>query len=106
MAQIIWTEPALNDLDAIADYIALDKPLSAQRFVQKVFKKVELLKRYPNLGTMAPKLRTMSYRQLVIPPCRIFYRRQKDKVFIVFVMRAERRFSEEILTKRDRFLPH
>jgi hypothetical protein len=26
MAQIIWTEPALSDLDAIADYIALDKP--------------------------------------------------------------------------------
>lgn len=26
MAEIIWTEPALADLDAIADYIALDKP--------------------------------------------------------------------------------
>jgi len=24
MAQVIWAEPALNDLDAIADYIALD----------------------------------------------------------------------------------
>ena len=26
MAQVIWTEPALDDLDAIAAYIALDKP--------------------------------------------------------------------------------
>jgi toxin ParE1/3/4 len=26
MAQVIWAEPALNDLDAIADYIALDNP--------------------------------------------------------------------------------
>jgi plasmid stabilization system protein ParE len=31
MAEIIWTEPALSDLDTIADYIALDKP-EAQRF--------------------------------------------------------------------------
>jgi toxin ParE1/3/4 len=26
MAELIWTEPALHDLDAIADYIALDNP--------------------------------------------------------------------------------
>ncbi len=26
MAELIWTEPALNDLDTIADYIAMDKP--------------------------------------------------------------------------------
>ena len=26
MAQIIWTEPALLDLNEIAEYIALDKP--------------------------------------------------------------------------------
>ena len=26
MAQVVWTEPALTDLDAIADYIALDNP--------------------------------------------------------------------------------
>ena len=41
MAQIIWTEPALSDLDAIADYIALDKPEAARRLVQRVFKHVE-----------------------------------------------------------------
>jgi plasmid stabilization system protein ParE len=29
MAEVIWTEPALNDLDAIADYIALDNPEAA-----------------------------------------------------------------------------
>ena len=29
MAEVIWTEPALNDLDAIADYIALDDPAAA-----------------------------------------------------------------------------
>ena len=37
MAQIIWTEPALNDLDTIADYIALDDPQAARNLVRKVF---------------------------------------------------------------------
>jgi toxin ParE1/3/4 len=26
MAQIIWTEPAVQELDEIADYISLDNP--------------------------------------------------------------------------------
>ena len=33
MAALIWTEPALQDLDAIADYIALDDPLAARELV-------------------------------------------------------------------------
>lgn len=40
MAQIKWTEPALGDLDEIAEYIALDKPSAAKKLVQDVFKAV------------------------------------------------------------------
>lgn len=37
MAQVTWTEPALSDLDEIAEYIALDNPGAAHRFVKKYF---------------------------------------------------------------------
>jgi plasmid stabilization system protein ParE len=37
MAEIICTDPALSDLDAIADYIALDNPEAAKVLVQNVF---------------------------------------------------------------------
>ena len=43
MAQIVWTEPALSDLDAIADYIALDNPGAAKALVQRIFRHVEQL---------------------------------------------------------------
>ena len=39
MAEIIWTEPALQELDALAEYIALDNSDAARNLVQKVFKK-------------------------------------------------------------------
>ena len=93
MAQVIWTEPALSDLDTIADYIALDKPLAARQLVRKIFKKVDLLRRFPNLGAVVPELRNLPYRQLFISPCRLFYRLQKSKIFVVFVMRGEKHFS-------------
>ena len=55
MAALIWTEPALQDIDAIADYIALDNPLAARELVQRVFQHVEQLQahpeRFPSAGT-------------------------------------------------------
>lgn len=99
MAQIIWTEPALNDLNAIADYIALDKPLAARQFVQKVFKKVQLLGRFPKLGTIPPELKNLPYRQLVVPPCRLFYRIAKGKIYMVSVLRGERRVKKDLIER-------
>ena len=34
MARLIWTEPALLDLEEIAEYIALDKPSAAKKLVR------------------------------------------------------------------------
>ena len=90
MAQIIWTEPALSDLDAIADYIALDKPEAARRLVQRVFKHVEQIATHPKSGSVPPELRGSRYRQIVEPPCRAFYRYDGKRVFILHVIRGER----------------
>ena len=89
MVELIWSEPALQDLDAIADYIALDKPDAASALVARVFEKVASLRRFPRLGSCPPELPGMPYRQLVIPPCRIFYRTEQKRVLIVHVMRGE-----------------
>ncbi len=48
MAEVIWTEPALQELDAIAEYIALDNPAAASHPCKEVFDKTERLKIFPN----------------------------------------------------------
>jgi plasmid stabilization system protein ParE len=100
MAEIIWTEPALNDLDAIADYIAIENPLAASEFVRRVFAHVEQLEDHPESGPRPPELGNSRYRQLVEPPCRIFYRYDDEKVLSLFVMRAERRLLPSVLKSR------
>lgn len=89
MAEIIWTEPALADLDAIADYIALDKPDAASALVKRVFEHVEYLQSYPESGSRPPELKRSRYRQIVEPPCRVFYRYDGERVYILYVMRSE-----------------
>ena len=102
MAQVIWTEPALADLDAIADYIALDNPEAARRLVQKVFKHVAQLERHPRSGSVPAELRGSRYRQIIEPPCRVFYRSDGKRVWIPHVMRSERLLRPGELRKRDR----
>jgi len=101
MACLIWTEPALRDLESIAEYIALDKPDAAQRYVKRVFAVVERLQLFSQSGSIPPELSNLPYRQLVIPPCRIFYRHDEQDIFIVFVMRAEQQFLPDTLIERD-----
>lgn len=53
MAEIFWTEPTLNDLDAIADYIALESPDAARALVQRAFAHVDQLLDHPRCGSRA-----------------------------------------------------
>lgn len=102
MAEIIWTEPALSDLDAIADYIALDKPESARSLVQKMFALVEELAAHPNSGSVPRELRGLRCRQIVEPPGRVFYRYDGERVFILYVIRGEMQVRSTRLRQRDR----
>lgn len=100
MAQIVWTEPALIDLEEIASYIALDKVTAAQKLVQKTFDAVERLEQHPNSGRTPPELKNSHYQEIIVGPCRIFYRCQKDIVYILHVMRSERKLRKYIIDAR------
>jgi len=97
----VWTEPALADLESIADHIGLDKPLAAGLLVQKVFEATDRLQRFPHLGSIPSEIKDLPYRQLVIAPCRIFYRVHTAKVFVVAVIRGERKLDRNLLNRQS-----
>ncbi|WP_083832182.1 type II toxin-antitoxin system RelE/ParE family toxin [Halomonas sp. HAL1] len=97
MAEVIWTEPALQELDVIADYIALDNPAAASHLVQYVFDKTERLENFPQYGRIPPELPNSVYREVAVPPCRIFYREDEQRVLVLYVMREERQLRAYML---------
>ena len=101
MAQIVWTDPALSDLEAIADYIALDNPAAAQQLVRRIFEDVDQLEAFSDSGSKPPELKGWAYRQIVEPPCRVFYRHERQVVYILHVIRSEQRLRRTRLAKRD-----
>ena len=100
MAEIVWSEPALSDLDAIADYIALENPAAASELVKRVIGHVEQLADHPESGSRPLELKRSRYRQIVEPPCRVFYRYDGRSVYILHVMRSERLLRKGCLVSR------
>jgi len=100
MAQIIWTEPALFDLNKIAEYVALDNHDAARRLIRQVFSSVERLEQLPESGRIPPESERSKYREIIVGPCRGFYRVEKGKVYILYVMRGERQLRKYLLDER------
>ncbi|MGQ7247247.1 type II toxin-antitoxin system RelE/ParE family toxin [Halomonas sp. V046] len=97
MAEIIWADPALDDLGEIADYIAMDNPEAASRLVKQVISAVERLQRFPHSGHVPAELPGSLYQELYVTPCRLFYRYEDDVVLIVHIMREERQLRRFLL---------
>jgi plasmid stabilization system protein ParE len=89
MVQVVWTEPAFNDLEPNGDYIAIETPVAAAALVQKVFGDVGHLEAHPESGSRPSELKRSRYRQIVEPPCRVSYRYDGKKVIVLIVMRSE-----------------
>lgn len=98
MAQIIWTEPALDNLNDIAEYIAVSNIYAAKQLVNNVFNKIQRLEQFPESGKIPEEIEKLNYREVVVNPCRVFYKIEGDLVYIIHVLRQERDLRKFILT--------
>nr|WP_206212026.1 type II toxin-antitoxin system RelE/ParE family toxin [Wenzhouxiangella sp. XN24] len=89
-------------MDAIADYIAIEDPEAAARLVERVFRHGEQLESNPRSGSRPSELSGSRYRQIVEPPCRVFYRYDGKNVPILHLMRSERLLMPGRLRQRHR----
>lgn len=101
MARLIWTAPALADLEEIAEYIALDNPEAASRYVRNVFDQIERLEVFPLSGRQLPEFPDSPYREVIVAPCRVIYRMEHEDVFVLHIVRSERLLHEFLLDLRD-----
>lgn len=93
MARVIWTDPALAELDASAEYIARDSPRQASLFVQRAFRATDRLEDLPRLGRIVPEIGEEAVRELILRPYRIVYILRGSDVLIALVHHAARPLS-------------
>jgi len=59
--------------------------------------KVDRLEVFSESGKKPLELNKLNYREIIVNPCRIFYKIDGDKVFILHVMRQERDLRKLLL---------
>lgn len=89
-----WLRNALGNLESEADHIAEDNPQAAAELVVEMFKKVNQLSDFPNLGRPG---RVPGTRELVITryPFTIPYRVKDEVVEILRVFHPSRRWPRK-----------
>lgn len=98
MAEIVWTEPALDDLEEITNYIALDK-LSAGSCSKDLWS-CRITRPVAQCRKETTEFSRSKYKEVIFSPCRIFYRFIGDTVYVLHVMRAEREMRKYMLQDR------
>jgi plasmid stabilization system protein ParE len=52
MDELVWLDEALQDLDEIGSYIALDNPHAAENVVRRIVEAVSMLAWHPKVGRL------------------------------------------------------
>ncbi|KKX28266.1 type II toxin-antitoxin system RelE/ParE family toxin [Rhizobium sp. LC145] len=94
MDEIIWLDEALQDLDDIGSYIALDNVVAAEQVVRRIVEAVALLAWHPKIGRLTADEDT---RRLVISgtPYIAFYR-LRERIEILAIFHASRKWPEHL----------
>ena len=92
MRVVLWSDAARDDLLAIYEYIAVDSPLTADRFIDKIEQRAKRLAASPTVGRPRPELGP-GIRSVAMGNYLLLYRIVRGGVQIARVISAHRDLS-------------
>ena len=90
MADITWTDQALDDLSSICLFISRDSSYYARVFANDIFIAAERLEQFPRSGRVVPEVGREDIREILFGDYRIIYRIIPDEVEILTVYHSAR----------------
>lgn len=95
MAKVIWSPVALQDLEAIADYIRRDSPARAAVFVDRLLDAGDRLAKFPQLGRAIPEIGDPHSREVIFGAYRVMYQIEGDSVVIASIVHGARHWPPD-----------
>jgi plasmid stabilization system protein ParE len=92
--RVNWTEPALEDLEAIQAYIAKDSSFYARQFIERIFDAATKLESFPEIGRRVQEAEERTdIRELIFQGYRIIYLAQPKHITIIAVIHGSRNLA-------------
>lgn len=89
--EVVWTDPAWEDLEAATEYIARDSEAYAAVFVEEMKAAATSLSEMAERGQIVPEIRDDSIRELLVRPYRLVYQLTDRQVRILAIIHGARR---------------
>ncbi|MEL0083051.1 MAG: type II toxin-antitoxin system RelE/ParE family toxin [Gammaproteobacteria bacterium] len=102
--QIDWTEPALEGLEIIRDYIVKDSPFYARNFIERLFDATTRLEEFPKSGRPVPEAEGRDdIREVIYQGYRIIYLllTDQDRLQVIAVIHGSRNFEGQEIKPWD-----
>lgn len=99
--QVVWSPEAVEDVDAIAGYIARDSAFYAAAVVEKLLAIAKGLVVFPEIGRIVPELGDETLRECFVYSYRLIYQLRADDILVVAVIHGRRLLEQ---TMEDRLL--
>ena len=87
---IIWSQRAVEDLEAIAAFIAHDSEAYAKSVTRTILKKVRLLAEYPLIGRIVPEFEDEAIREIFAYSYRIIYKVSDNEIVPAAIVHGKR----------------
>ena len=87
---VVWSPEALEDVDAIAAYIARDSIFYAAAVVEKMLVAAADLNRFPQAGRVVPELNQPDVRERFVYSYRLIYRIEPQRILVTAVIHGKR----------------
>jgi toxin ParE1/3/4 len=92
--RVVWSAPAISDVEAIATYIASDSPAYARTVVRKILTAIRSLSKFPLSGRKVPELDDGKFREVFAYSFRIIYYVDEQLITILAVIHGRRMLDE------------
>jgi addiction module RelE/StbE family toxin len=101
MGRVAWTEPALDDVREIIQFIAKDSPRYAVKLADRIMEAPRGLTSHPRSGGRVPEFDRDDIREVLVRPYRIIYNVRGDDCYVVAVIHGARDLPSLIELRRD-----
>ncbi len=103
MVRINWARLAKDDLKNIADFISKDSKFYAERHIDKIRTRTQVLKKYPQAGKVVSEFWKENIRELVLGNYRIIYEIISDsQISILTILHSAREMENQQLLNEVR----
>jgi toxin ParE1/3/4 len=95
MAQVIWANAAIDDLQRLREYFEPVSPRFAEKLMDQLISRTRMLADFPQSGRIVPEFENSQLREVRSGNYRIIYRfEQADKIEIARIFHSAQSLEE------------